>query len=244
MKAYKVFNPDWTCRGFQFAVGEVYEEAVAPKLCSAGFHACVKLVDCFGYYTFDPSNKVAEVELLGDIDSQEDSDKVCSNKIAIVREISWFEVLEMVNLGKGNTGNRNTGDWNTGNRNTGNQNTGGWNTVDCETGFFNTTDSGVINIFNKPCKKDVWGCAIKPSWLYFNLAEWVSTEDMSEEDKEKHPEHETTGGYLKKLDYKEAFLASFLKADKKDQALVRKLPNFDEDVFFEISGIRLSDYGV
>lgn len=25
MKGYKVFNSDWTCRGFQYDVGQVYE---------------------------------------------------------------------------------------------------------------------------------------------------------------------------------------------------------------------------
>ena len=25
VKGYKVFDPDWTCRGFQYQVGECYE---------------------------------------------------------------------------------------------------------------------------------------------------------------------------------------------------------------------------
>ena len=28
VKGYKVFNPDWTCRGFQYEVGKIFEEAV------------------------------------------------------------------------------------------------------------------------------------------------------------------------------------------------------------------------
>lgn len=31
MKGYKVFNPDWTCRGFQYSVGETFEEDVTPS---------------------------------------------------------------------------------------------------------------------------------------------------------------------------------------------------------------------
>ena len=28
VKGYKVFNPDWTCRGFQYEVGKIFEEDV------------------------------------------------------------------------------------------------------------------------------------------------------------------------------------------------------------------------
>ena len=33
VKGFKVFNPDWTCRGFQYEVGKVYEENVTPSVC-------------------------------------------------------------------------------------------------------------------------------------------------------------------------------------------------------------------
>ena len=29
MKGYKVFNPDWTCRNFQYEVGKTYEKATS-----------------------------------------------------------------------------------------------------------------------------------------------------------------------------------------------------------------------
>ena len=45
VKGYKVFNPDWTCRGFQYKVGKIYEEDVKPILCERGFHFCEKAVD-------------------------------------------------------------------------------------------------------------------------------------------------------------------------------------------------------
>lgn len=32
MKGYKVFNKDWTCRGFQYEVGKTYEMEKAPGL--------------------------------------------------------------------------------------------------------------------------------------------------------------------------------------------------------------------
>ena len=52
IKAYKVFNPDMTCRGFQYEVGKEYEAKGKIIICENGFHACEKLSDCFNYYSF------------------------------------------------------------------------------------------------------------------------------------------------------------------------------------------------
>ena len=93
VKGYKVFNPDWTCRGFQYEVGKTFEENVIPKCCEAGFHFCTKAIDCFNYYSFNPNNKVAEVLALGDVDSQSKDTKCSTNKIHIIREISWQELF-------------------------------------------------------------------------------------------------------------------------------------------------------
>ena len=148
MKGYKVFNPDFTCRGFQYEVGKTYEEDVVPDVCKVGFHFCQKLADCFGCYDFNPNNKVAEIEALGDID--EGNNKCCTNKITIVQEITWQEVLEMVNTGKGDTGLCNSGDCNSGNRNTGDCNSGNCNSGDCNSGNRNSgnRNSGNCNSGN------------------------------------------------------------------------------------------------
>lgn len=87
MKGYKVFKPDWTCRGFQYSVGKTFEEDMTPSCCNRGFHFCTELKDCFSYYCFDPLNKVAEIEALGEIDTEATGRKHCTNKIKIVREI-------------------------------------------------------------------------------------------------------------------------------------------------------------
>ena len=136
VKGYKVFNPDWTCRGFQYEVGKIFEEDVKPRCCDRGFHFCEKAADCFSYYSFNSENKVAEVVALGEVDT--DGKKSCTNKIQIVREIPWQELLTIVNTGKDCTGFCNTGNCNTGNRNTGDCNTGNCNTGDCNTGDCNT----------------------------------------------------------------------------------------------------------
>ena len=149
VKGYKVFNPDWTCRGFQYEVGKIFEEDVKPSCCDRGFHFCKKAADCFSYYSFNSENKVAEVIALGEVDT--DGKKSCTNKIQIVREIPWQELLTIVNTGKDCTGLCNTGNRNTGNRNTGLCNTGNRNTGDCNTGNRNTglCNTGDCNTGNR-----------------------------------------------------------------------------------------------
>ena len=140
IKGYKVFGPGWICdpagTPFQYAVGETYEMEEVPIVCERGFHFCERAVDCFNYYGFDPKNKVAEIEALGDIDS--DGSKSCTNKIHIIREIPWQEILDLVNTGNGCTGMGNSGDQNSGNRNSGNWNSGNWNSGDRNSGNRNS----------------------------------------------------------------------------------------------------------
>ena len=143
------------------------------------------------------------------------------------------------NTGDCNTGNRNTGYWNTGDRNTGNRNTGNWNTGDCNTGYFNTKTPKTIKVFGKKCLREDWENANKPNCLYFSLTEWVYESDMSDVEKQENPSYSHTGGYLKAFDYKEAFTKSVTEASKEDRDLIRALPNFNADIFLEISGVDL-----
>ena len=126
VKGFKVFNPDWTCspngNTKQYTCPGKFEEDITPIRCGRGMHFCKKAADCFNYYNFNPENKVAEVVAYGDI--AEEGDKCCTNKLEIVREIPWAELLEIVNMGKGCTGLCNSGNQNSGNRNSGNQNSG------------------------------------------------------------------------------------------------------------------------
>lgn len=152
IKGYKVFGPGWICdpagTPFQYAVGETYEMEEVPIVCKRGFHFCERAVDCFNYYGFDPKNKVAEIEALGDIDS--DGSKSCTNKIHIIREIPWQEILDLVNTGDGctgmgnsgyrNSGNRNSGNWNSGYQNSGNRNSGNQNSGYQNSGCRNSGD--------------------------------------------------------------------------------------------------------
>jgi len=145
------------------------------------------------------------------------------------------------NTGGWNTGSRNTGGWNTGSRNTGYRNTGDWNTGDRNTGFFNTVTPDVILAFNKECPRDEWEKANKPDFLFFDLTYWVEESEMTDEEKTLDPGSHYRGGQLRKKDYKTAFKESWDNADPDDREKIKNLPNFDPQIFFEISGIDLRE---
>ena len=290
VKGYKVFNPDWTCRGFQYEVGKTFEEDVTPKCCDRGFHFCTNASQCFKYYRFDPDNKVAEVLALGEVDKDSDSTKCCTNKIQIVREISWQELLTIVNTGEDctglcntgdmntgdrntgdrntgnrNTGNRNTGDRNTGDRNTGDWNTGDWNTGDRNTGDWNTgdwntgdwniisassgcfcTENQKILIFDKPSDwtiEDWWNSEARYllNQIPKNVVEWIYSSDMTDEEKEKYPTFDTTGGYLKVLNESETAQIWWDDLSEKSKETIKSIPNFDVEKFEKCTGIKVGE---
>ena len=92
IKAYKILEHDYTCRGFKYEIGKTYkltdedENLLEPELCKRGFHACAKLEQCFDYYPPAGWNIFVEVELSGTIKGDAE-DKYCSNIITIVKEI-------------------------------------------------------------------------------------------------------------------------------------------------------------
>ena len=300
IKGYKVFNPDWTCRGFQYEVGKTFKHDGNIEMCGAGFHFCQKISDCFNYYAFNSSNKVAEVEAIGLVETR--NDKSVTNEITILRELTWHEVLDLANTGKNCTGNRNSGnrnsgncnsgncnsgDWNSGNRNSGNRNSGNcnsgncnsgdwnsgnrnsgnwnsgncnsgnwnsgdcnsgnwnsgnWNSTDFSTGFFNSAEQPLY-AFNKPLSvdKDTFNSNVgikAMNWKYDNNW-WVYSENMTDEEKKAHPEHKTTGGYLKTVDFKTACGMMWDNLTDDEKEAVKQIPNFDADVFEEITGIKM-----
>ena len=307
MIAYKAFDKNLKCRDFQFEVGKTYIHEGEIKLCSSGFHACVKLSDCFNYYPFDINTRIAKVNVSGKIIHEEDGSKLVTNKIKIIKELTWDEVLKLANSGERNSGERNSGnrnsgdwnsgdwnsgdrnsgdrnsghwnsghwnsgnrnsggwnsgrwnsgdwnsgdwnsggrnsgDWNSGDRNSGDRNSGHWNSGDQNSGIFNTNYPDKVRVFNKFIKKEKYDSIKLPSFLYFNLTMWVSHDTATQEEKEKYKkEIETCGGYLKTIPYKEAFKLSWNKADKKDRMLIKKVPGFNKELFFEISGINVDE---
>ena len=258
MKGYKVFNPDWTCRDMQYEVGKSYEMEEKPAICERGFHFCEKAVDCFEYYRFDSNNKVAEIEAYGELDFEEDGNKHCTNKIKIIRELNWHEVLDLVNTGKDctgyknsgnrNSGNCNSGDCNSGDKNSGDRNSGDWNSGDWNNasncvGCFNTTSQPLM-FFDKPSKVtfEQWRNSDAYRLLNridFRPTEWIMARDMMDFEKEKHPEHGTTGGYLRNVDNSECCVEWWNGLDEKEKEIIKTISNFDGEKFYQITGIKV-----
>ena len=264
VKGYKVFNPDWTCKGKQYTCPGTFEEDVNPSVCNVGMHFCKNAADCFRYYDFDPNNHVAEVIAHGTV--AEGEDKCATNKLEIVREIPWAEVLEIVNTGKActgrcnsgdwnsgdwNSGNRNSGDWNSGNRNSGDWNSGDWNSGNWNSGDWNKTSfsngcfntvSPKIYMFNKPTDwtfEQWFNCRAR--YLLNQIEdcplEYVWFDTMTDEEKAAHPEAETTGGYLKERTTADNARKWWAGLSADDRNIIFSLPNFDAAIFKEITGI-------
>ena len=265
---FKVFRPDWTCdpTGYnpkQYTCPGKFEEEGELDVCGHGMHFCQTAADCFNYYSFNSENKVAEVIAYGEVRTE--GDKSCTDKLEIVREIPWDEVLRIVNLGKNctgrcntgdcntgdcNTGNRNTGNRNTGNRNTGNRNTGDCNTGDCNkssfnTGCFNTEEQRIL-LFNKPSDmtyRDWYESDAR--WLLNQIpkdvVEWIWSDNMTDEEKEQHPEYKTTDGYLKVLDESECGQIWWGSLSDRQKNIIKAIPNFDAEIFFQCTGIRVDE---
>ena len=141
IKAYKAFNRDLTCKGFQYEVGKEYHHKGKLELCEAGFHACERLIDCFRFYPFsETETRVAEVLVWGKVKYEDTGVKLCASNIKVVRELTWSEVLFLRNSNSGgyNSGDYNSGDYNSGDWNSGNHNSGSRNSGDCNTGCGNS----------------------------------------------------------------------------------------------------------
>ena len=132
--AYKGFNQDWTCRGYQYEVGKTYEHRGDVKACESGFHACEYPLDVLSYYS-PAVSKFAVVKMSGEISKDSDDTKIASAKITIETEINLPEMVKKaVEWIKGKVDwdaakVSNTGDWsaatNTGYRSAA-TNTGDW----------------------------------------------------------------------------------------------------------------------
>ena len=93
--AYKGFDKNLKCRGFQYEVGKEYEMSGRIACCERGFHACESPLEVFDHYDMLDS-RFAEVEQSGEIDKEENTTKVCSSRIKVKAEL---KLADIINLG-------------------------------------------------------------------------------------------------------------------------------------------------
>ena len=263
MIGYKATDKNGCCRGFKFEVGKTYTKDTPKeelKCCTDKvFHFCRELraIEKESDYKLSES-RIFEV-IAGDC--VRSGDKYGTNSLTILREIEGEEKQEILNSGNCNSGNCNSGNWNSGNCNSGDWNSGDWNSRNCNSGdrnsgncnsgncnsgnwnsgdwnsgYFNTNEPPVriFNAFTEVKKESI----VFPMFLYFDLTVWVSYDTATEEEKTKYKtEIETCGGFLKTLEYKEAFRRAWDKASKEEHKKLLNLPNWNNDIFKEISGI-------
>ena len=228
MIGYKATDMDGCCRGFKFEVGKTYTKDTKKedlKCCTDKvFHFCRELfaIEKESNYKLSES-RLFEV-MAGDF--VRSGDKYGTNSLTILREITGDEKQELIN----------SGDCNSGGCNSGNRNSGGWNSGDYNSGFFNT-DEPTVRMFNKDTGLKRNEIDI-PSFFYFDLTVFVSHDTATDEEKKEHANDiEVCGGFLKTLEYKEAFKIAWNKASKDEHKKVLELPNWDNKIFKKISGI-------
>ena len=91
IRAYKAFDQNMQCRGFQFEVGHTYEHDGPVKACESGFHACENPLDVWSYYPLD--SRYAVVELGGDVSRHDGDSKIAAARITISAEIALTQII-------------------------------------------------------------------------------------------------------------------------------------------------------
>jgi hypothetical protein len=85
--AYKAFDKDLSCLGFQYEIGKTYEHKGRLVMCGSGFHSCVEPLDVLNYYDIT-SSRFATVKAGGAITRKDDGDsKICSASVEIIAEL-------------------------------------------------------------------------------------------------------------------------------------------------------------
>ena len=225
----KGFDKNLCCRGVQFEVGKIYDTGAKDdeiRLCSnTVYHYCDNIEQVHTHYSCNPAhqNRFCEIEVLGA--EVTDGEKCGSNKVKLVREIVGDELKALIGQINGNTGLFNSGYQNSGDQNSGNWNSGYWNSCNYSNGVFCNQEDKDIRIFNKPS-----GMSLEEfgdSKYYEALqSEPLELTYWDNENKE-----------LKCRSYKDACAIWWSKLTEKNKKIIQEIPNFDTEIFFDITGI-------
>ena len=227
VKGFKGFNQDLTCRGFQYEIHKTYEYDGDIELCSQGFHFCRKLRDVHTFYNLKKS-RICEIKADGKI-IDGDKKSVCA-RISIIRELSHEEIDAAINTGKDNTGLFNSGNRNSGNRNSGNYNSGDFCSCDYSSGIF-MTKKITYEAFNKQLTEEGYDALIESEgFTILQRFRLYSFKTRTEKNGQKRLIH---------LSYKASWRMFWQSLTPMQKLTIKRMPHFDADVFYEITGIKL-----
>lgn len=220
----KGFDKNLCCRGMQFEVGKIYDTGAKDdeiRLCSnTVYHYCDNIEQVHTHYSCNPAhqNRFCEIEVLGA--EVTDGEKCGSNKVKLVREIVGDELKTLIGQINGNTGL-----FNSGNQNSGDRNSGYWNSCNYSNGVFCNQEDKDIRIFNKPS-----GMSLEEFWnsKYYEALQSEPLELTYWDNENKK---------LKCRSYKDACAIWWSKLTKKNKKIIQEIPNFDPEIFFDITGI-------
>ena len=253
-------------KDYKIDLDEGYE-LTANDLCSDKvFHFCDSLAKVHEHYSCsNEANRYCIIEVLGQL--CDDGEKCGSNHIRIVREITGEELQIAKGLTGGNTGLFNSGYLNSGDRNSGDLNSGYLNSGDRNSGYLNSGDrnsgdrnsgdlnSGYLNsgVFNKTNGSNGVFCNKEPKICIFNIqTDWTLKEfymskywtaicssdfPLTEWKEKKNAPENGVDGELVVNTYEDACRRWWDGMSKANKAIIKDLPNFDIDVFCDITGI-------
>jgi hypothetical protein len=173
------------------------------------------------------------------------------------------------NTGTDNSGDYNSGDYNSGNRNSGDYNSGDYNSGYYNSGYYNSGyynsgyyNSGYYNSgdYNSGDYNSGWFNTNEPKMRMFNkdtnitysefakgkmvypdlkVCSWVEYKDLPKD--EQTTDTKNMDGKLKTLSYKDAWKEYWTRAGEEEKEWFKNLPNFNAEIFEEITGINAND---
>ena len=148
------------------------------------------------------------------------------------------------NSGDGNSGDWNSGDWNSGEGNSGDRNSGDWNKTNFSAGVLCTQEPECL-IFDLPSGMTLreWRgskAAYLMDGIRIDSDRLICADDMTDEERDAHPDHVTTGGYLRRGTGKPDFAGWWAQLDDAGRAVILAIPNFDAKKWKLITGIEVA----
>ena len=89
--AYKGFDQDLKCLGFQFEIGKTYKHEGKVSVCNSGFHACENPLAVFEHYP--PTSRFAIVKCAGEISKDINDKKIACGELTVEAEIQLPELI-------------------------------------------------------------------------------------------------------------------------------------------------------